>query len=110
MFGRGRYVFHHDNKSVHTAHVIKQWFGDMGVQEFDWPAQSPDINPIEHLWDELKHRLRARPQRPTTKTELFAVLQAELRAILESTYHTLVESLPIRIEAVITAKGGSTPY
>jgi len=82
----------------------------MGVQELNWPAQSPDINPIEHLWDELERRLRSRPQRPTTKNELFAVLKEEWRAIPESTYRMLIESITSRIEAVISAKGGPTPY
>lgn len=44
----------------HAAHNIKQWFGDMGNQELDLPAQSPNINPIEHLLNELERRLRSR--------------------------------------------------
>lgn len=110
QFGIGPFIFQHDNARVHKAQVITEWFQDMGVQELDWPAQSPDINPIEHMWDELERRLRARPQRPTTKSELFAVLQEEWNSIPASTYRKLVESLPRRVEDIIQAKGGSTAY
>ena len=57
--------FQHDNAPVHKARSIQQWFVEIGVEELDWPAQSPHLNLIEHLWDEFECRLRARPNRPT---------------------------------------------
>ena len=51
-------------------HSIQKWFVEIGVEELDWPAQSPDLNPIEHLWDELERQMRARPNHPTSVPDL----------------------------------------
>ena len=109
-FGSGPYLYMHDNAPCHTADIITTWFEDMGVDKLDWPAQSPDLNPIEHLWDELERRVRARPLRPQNATQLFAALKEEWRNIPVHTYRTLVESLPRRVADCIAAKGGPTRY
>ena len=58
------------------ARSIQKWFIEIGVEEHDWHAQSPDFNPIEHLWDELERRLGARPICPTTVPALTNVVVA----------------------------------
>ena len=81
------------------------------MEELEWPAQSPDLNPIEHLWDELEHRLRARPHHPTSVgDDLTNALAAEWMQVPAAMFQHLVESLPTRLEAVIAAKEGPTPY
>ena len=86
------------------------WFDEVGVEELDWPAQNPDLNPIEHLWDELERKLRARSSCPTSVPDLINALQNEWAPIPTETLQNLVESLPRRVEAVIAAKGEPTPH
>ena len=89
---------------------MQKWFVEIGVEELDWPAQSPDLNPIKHLWDELECRLQARPRHPTSVPDLTHALVAEWKQIPAAMFQQLVESLPRRMEAVIAAKGEPTPY
>ena len=110
QFGDGPFLFQHDCAPVHKARSITTWMREFGVDELDWPGQSPDLNPIEHLWDELERRLRARPSRPTSVCDLTNALLEEWSKILIKTLLNLVESLPRRVEAVIAAKGGPTSY
>ncbi|KAI4888544.1 hypothetical protein NFI96_004044 [Prochilodus magdalenae] len=70
QFGDGPFLFQHDRTPVHRASSIKTWMSESGVEELDWPAQIPDLHPIEHLWDGLERRLRARPSHPTSVSDL----------------------------------------
>ena len=93
---------------VHNSRSIKAWLDNFGVEELDWPPQSPDPHPIGHLWDEQERR--ARPSRPTSVSDLTNALLDEWAKIHTDTLKYLVESLPRRVEAVIAAKGGPTSY
>ena len=77
----------------------------IGVEALNWPAHSPDLNPIEHLGGELERRLRARFNHPTSAPDLTIALVAEWKQFPVAMFQHLVESLPRRLEAVIAAKG-----
>lgn len=47
-------MFQHDNAPVHTLSSTETWFAKIGVDQFKWPAQSLNLNPSEHLRDELE--------------------------------------------------------
>ncbi|KAI4895419.1 hypothetical protein NFI96_006455 [Prochilodus magdalenae] len=95
---------------VHRANSIRTWMSESGVEELDWPAQSPDLHPIEHLWDELGWRLRARPSHTTSVSDLTNAVLEEWSNIPMSPFLNPVESLPRRVGAVIAAKAVMTSY
>ena len=79
--------FIRSNSPVHTAMDVKNWIAQKRVKVLsDWPSQSPDLNPIEHLWSELKRRRSKRSVHPKNLRELEEVLQEEWRKITSETY------------------------
>lgn len=100
----------HDNARPHTATVVRQYLEEVDVPVMAWPARSPDLNPIEHLWDELKKRIRARNVAPTNVTELQTALKEEWDSIPQEFVVSLIGSMKRRMEAVIKARGGNTQY
>ena len=107
---RQNLIFMHDNARPHTAKVTTQHLNNLGIPLLPWPAKSPDLNPIEHLWDELERRLRARPALPTNLQELRAALEEEWLAIPQERISRLIYSMRSRCEAVIVPRGGHTRY
>jgi transposase len=99
-----------DNARPHTAAVVTNFLDELGIHRLNWPACSPDLNPIEHLWDEIKRRLRKRRPPIVTLNQLRGALQDEWENIDEALIQTLIESMPRRIRAVIGARGGHTRY
>ena len=75
-----------------------------------WPAQSPDLNSIEHLWNGLKRKLGEYDTPPKGEGEHWRRVEKEWNEIPDSVCQNLVASMPRRIEAVIKAKGGYTKY
>ena len=69
-------IFQHDNDSKHTSHCVKGWLLGQKFQLIWHPPQSPDLNPIEHLWNKVDCRLRSSKRKPISTTDLWEKIQA----------------------------------
>ena len=103
-------IFQQDNDPKHTSKKAKTWFKNNDIKVLPWPAQSPDLNPIEHLWDHLKRRLGEYERPPVGMMELWDQVEKEWGKIEAGVCQNLIESMPRRVAAVVKAKGGYTKY
>jgi hypothetical protein len=99
-----------DNARPHRARIVDQYLEQVGVQRRPWLACSPDLNPIEHVWDFLSRRVRRRQPRPETLNDLRVALEEEWAQITQDYLATLIQSMPNRLREVIRARGGNTRY
>ncbi|KAF8671877.1 Transposase [Rhizoctonia solani] len=103
-------IFMQDNASSHKAHIIKDWFQENGLEVFEWPANSPDLNPTESLWDQIKRELYSYETPASGMLELLERVQEIWDKVSTQKCQDLIESMPKRIQAWIKAKGGPTKY
>ncbi len=108
LYGDADFIFQQDLAPAHTAKGTKAGSMDHGVTVLDWPANSPDLNPIENLWGIVKRKMR--DTRPNTADDLKATVKETWASIPPQQCHKLITSMSRRIEAVIKAKGASTKY
>ena len=103
-------IFQHDNDPKHTAGSVQTWLDKQPFGVLEWPSQSPDLNPIEHLWASLKRRLNEYENPPKGMLELWDRIQAKWEQLDAEVCKKLVASMPHRISAVLKAKGKWTDY
>ena len=104
------FIFQQDNARPHTANVVTQFLRDEHIITMNWPACSPDLNPIEHVWDRLQMAISNRPVIPETIGALETALLQEWQQLPQSLLQSIIRSMQRRCQCVIDSRGGHTRY
>ena len=93
------FIFQRDNDPKHTAHIGKNYLRNQQIEMLEWPPQSLDLNPMEHLWAELNRKLNKRTCQK--EEELFQCLKQAWENLSKDYLRKLVENMPRRCRKVI---------
>lgn len=107
------FIFQQDNASIHVSRHSKDWLEARGIPTLPWPANSPDLNPIENLWAILARRVYGPPSQKNTflcSRDLKNKIVLEWDQISTDLLLSLSRSMPNRIFEVILKNGASTKY
>lgn len=107
---RSKVIFQQDNDPKHTSHLARDTLKKLKMKILPWPAQSPDLSPIEHLWDHVQRQLRKESRIFATKDALWARIEDELELENTELCRKLIGTMSERIIDVIRAKGGHTRW
>ncbi|GBL94925.1 Transposable element Tcb2 transposase [Araneus ventricosus] len=99
-----------DNARPHRAAVVEDYLEGHGLERMEWPTQSPDLNPIEHLWDRLGRQVAALSPPPRPLDELEQGLLRVWSSLPISVSDNLIDSMESRCRQCIQVRGGHIPY
>ena len=102
------FVLQQNNDPKHKCRVATEFFYGNDINLLEWSAQSPDLNPIEHLWSILDQKVRRSYK--SKKVTFMEELRKQWELLPKSLLNALVESMPNRLQEVIDNKGGATKY
>ena len=101
-------IFMQDNAPCHKAKKVTNYLQEEEIRVMDWPAQSPDLNPIENVWKIIGERAQTR--NPQNQNHLWDLLKEEWEKISSSFCKKLIQSCSRRCSEVIKNKGMFTKY
>jgi hypothetical protein len=99
--GNNNWVYMHDNASPHTSHYSMKWFKDNNINVLKWQSNSPDLNPIENVWDHFDKELRK--LQPTNVGQIQIMIEDLWRGTILIRCQPLVHSMPRCIQQCILA-------
>lgn len=103
------HFYQHDNARPHTARATTEFLQANNISVLPWPSLSPDMAPIEHVWDEIGRQLY-RSRMPHTLEDLRRDVTAAWDQLPQDFLRTLVNSMRRRCHACIDSNGGHTRY
>ena len=109
-YNHDQIIFQQDNAPIHTSRVTIDALHELNIKVMEWPAQSPDLNPIEYYWSHVARELKRRTGLLKTKEELWDELQNILKEPNLELCRKLIGSMPRRVIDVIKVKGGHTKW
>ncbi|GFS94059.1 transposable element Tcb2 transposase [Trichonephila clavipes] len=104
------FILMDDNCMPHRAYLVEDFLFEEGIVRMEWPSCSPDMNPIEHVWDALGRRVSGRQPPPQTLQELERALLEEWDRIPQLVINSLIDSMPQRFSTLLAVRGNHTPY
>lgn len=108
--GGPEWIFQQDNAAIHASRYTKNFLNTNNIPILDWPACSPDLNPIENLWGMLVDKVYASGRQYETVRTLKAAVQDAWSSLEPEQLKRLINSMPRRLQQVIINRGGSTEY
>ncbi|GFS56773.1 transposable element Tcb1 transposase [Trichonephila clavipes] len=104
------FILMDDNCRPHRANLVEDFLFEEGIVRMEWPACSPDMNSIEHVWDALRRRVPGRRSSPQTLQELERALLEEWDRISQLVINSLIDLMPQRCSMLLAFRGNHTPY
>ncbi|GBM79995.1 hypothetical protein AVEN_108647-1 [Araneus ventricosus] len=92
------------------THIVNDYLQQETIQRMEWPARSPDLSPIEHVWDALGRRISAPNPPPQTLATLATDLPEQWHSLPTELIDRIIDSITLRCMCSIASRRDHTPY